>query len=229
MGFTNLTVPVAADAAIQVRFLHKNGLDIPSAAATGGVLSSVTEIAAQAALFVVAVQLAPDSLEFGHIDTPTIALMFVALIVAAVAVAAVVLNVERAHRAVVPHVVRAARSVWHAITSPTRLALLLFGNVTTEFIAAAALLACIHAFDASINFWTLLAINIGVGLLASIVPIPGGGTAVSAIGLVGMLTATGMPQPTAVAAVLAYQLVHSYLPAVPGWFATRHLLRTGYL
>src|SRR5205085_11025326 len=50
MAFSNLALPVASDAAIQVRFLHKNGLDIPSAIATGGVLSSVTEIAVQVAL-----------------------------------------------------------------------------------------------------------------------------------------------------------------------------------
>ena len=32
-----------------------------------------------------------------------------------------------------------------------------------------------------------------------------------------------------VAAVLANQLVANYLPAVPGWFATTHLIRRGYV
>ena len=47
MSFSNLAVPVAADTAIQVRFLQKQGLDLPSAVATGGVLSSVSEIIVQ--------------------------------------------------------------------------------------------------------------------------------------------------------------------------------------
>lgn len=33
----------------------------------------------------------------------------------------------------------------------------------------------------------------------------------------------------AVAAVLANQLVASFIPAVPGWFATKNMLRDGYL
>ena len=33
----------------------------------------------------------------------------------------------------------------------------------------------------------------------------------------------------AVAAVLANQLVSSFIPAVPGWFATKNLMNDGYL
>jgi hypothetical protein len=43
------------------------------------------------------------------------------------------------------------------------------------------------------------------------------------------LTAAGVPTEIAVAAVLANQLVASFIPAVPGWFATRDLMNRDYL
>jgi len=228
MAFSNLAVPVAADSAIQVRFLQKNGLDLASATATGGVLSSVTEIGVQLALFLVALQLSPDSIDLGHIQTGKIAaVVLIAAFVVGV-VAAIVFSVRRIRQAVVEHLLRAARTVWDTIRSPARLALLLGGNVVAQFLAAASLLACVHAFGAGIDLWTLLAINIAIGTIASLVPIPGGGTAVSAIGRAGMLTAFGVPHAAA-AAVLTHQIVSSYVLAIPGWFATNDLVRKGLL
>ena len=61
------------------------------------------------------------------------------------------------------------------------------------------------------------------------VPIPGGGTAVGTVGLSAVLVSFGIPDNVAVAAALANQLVYSYLPAIPGWFATKHLFRHDYL
>jgi uncharacterized protein (TIRG00374 family) len=60
------------------------------------------------------------------------------------------------------------------------------------------------------------------------VPVPGG-LGVTEVGLVTGLTAAGVPSPTAVAAVLTYRLITFWLPPVPGWFATRHLLADGSL
>ena len=45
----------------------------------------------------------------------------------------------------------------------------------------------------------------------------------------GALAAVGVPTEIAVAAVLADQLVASFLPAVPGWWATNDLLHDDYL
>jgi uncharacterized membrane protein YbhN (UPF0104 family) len=89
--------------------------------------------------------------------------------------------------------------------------------------------ACLVAFGGELNFWTILMMNIFVSTIASLVPIPGGGTAVSSVGMTGALTAAGVPEEIAVATVLANQLVASFIPAVPGWFATENLLRDGYL
>ena len=107
--------------------------------------------------------------------------------------------------------------------------LLLGGNLGATLLSGFCLLACLEAFGASVSLWTLLALSIGIGTLAALVPIPGGGTAVSSVGLSGALVAVGVPKDVAVSAILVNQLVATYLPAVPGWFATRRLMRHDYL
>lgn len=229
MSFSNLAVPVAADAAMQVRFLQKHGLDLTSAVATGGVLSTVSELIVQIGLFFLAIWLAPDKIDFGNIDTgQMLQIALIAIFVIGVVVA-ITFSIRGVRRAVVPAVVRAASTMWQAIKTPGRLALLIGGNVAAQCFYAASLLACLAAFGESVNFWTLLALNIGISTIASLVPVPGGGTAVSAIGLAGMLTAFGVPESATAAAVLAHQLAVSYIPALPGWFSTRVLLRRGLL
>ena len=65
--------------------------------------------------------------------------------------------------------------------------------------------------------------------VASIVPIPGGGTAVGTVGLSAVLVSFGIPDRSPSPIALTNQVVYYYLPAIPGWFATRHLFRQDYL
>jgi undecaprenyl-diphosphatase len=225
LSFANLAVPVAADTAMQIRFLQKNGMDLSESVATGGILSSVSEIIIQLSLFGIALWLAPDSIEFGKIDTTQIVVVVLIAIFVVGVGAAVVMSVRRIRHVVIPPVVRALRAVWSAVKSPVRILLMLVGNIAAQCFYAGSLLACLHAFGASLDFWTLLALNIGISLIASLVPVPGGGTAVSAIGLSGMMVALGVPTAAATAAILAHQLAVSYLPAIPGWFASNDLVR----
>jgi uncharacterized membrane protein YbhN (UPF0104 family) len=108
--------------------------------------------------------------------------------------------------------------------------LLLFGgNLLTTVVYGLCLMACITAYGQGLPFWTVLAVNIGVSTIAGLVPVPGGGAAISAIGMSGVLAAFGVNESVAVAAVLTNQLATTYLPAIPGWFATRWLLEKDYL
>ncbi len=84
-------------------------------------------------------------------------------------------------------------------------------------------------FGGHTSFWALLAANVAVMTVASAVPIPGGGTAVGTIGLSAALVSFGVNREVAVATALADQLIFFYLPAIPGWFATQHLVRHDYL
>jgi undecaprenyl-diphosphatase len=229
MSFSNLAVPVAADTAMQIRFLQRNGLDLSSAVAAGGILSTISEIIVQVGLLFLALWLAPDSIDFGRIDTNQIVVIALIVVFVLGVAAAVTFGVRRLRNKVLPPIRRAAVTVWAAIRTPSRLALLIGGNVVAQCLYAASLLSCLAAFGGHVNFWTLLALNIGISVIASLVPIPGGGTAVSAVGLAGMVTAFGVPAAAASAGVLAHQLAVTYIPAIPGWFATNDLVRKGML
>ena len=116
-----------------------------------------------------------------------------------------------------------------AVRSPRQLALLLGGNAGAAILYCLCLLACLSAVGGSVSIWTLLSLSIGVRALGAIVPIAGAGAAVSTIGLSGALVAVGVDKNVAVATALTNQLVVTYLPAIPGWLATRDLIGRDYL
>ena len=103
----------------------------------------------------------------------------------------------------------------------------MLGNFGVSLVYGFVLLACIKAYGGSVNYWSMLAYNIGISTIASLVPVPGGNTAVSSVGMSGALVTLGVPEAVAVSAILTQQLVVSYIPAVPGWWASNDLLKRG--
>ena len=116
-------------------------------------------------------------------------------------------------RLVVPPTTRAVVTIWDAFRSPWQMALLVGGNAVATLLSTWCLMACLAAFGGGASFWSLLAANIGVVTIASLVPIPGGGTAVGTVGLSAVLVSFGVTRDVAVAAALANQLVYYYLPS----------------
>src|SRR5206468_1550428 len=228
-SFANLAVPGVGGTASQIRFLQKQGLDLAQAVSSGGLLATLSSIIVQVFWLVIALELTPTKYNTARIDTGKLAdVGLIAVLVIAVVIG-LVLGVPRLRRAVATPAKSAATTVWAAVRSPRCVALMLIGNSLATLMSAAVYMACIVAFGASVNFWALLSLNIVIGSIASLVPIPGGGAAVSSVGMSGALAAAGVPIETAVAAALINQLVVSYLPAIPGWFATQDLLRADYL
>ncbi len=229
MSFSNLAVPAIGGQGMQVRYLQKMGIDLSSAVAAGGVLSIAGNLIAALGLFVLAVAINPTHVDFSLL--PTTGLLELTVIVAAVAAlaTAVVLAVPKLRRVAVPPVRRATSMMHIVLRSPRKLALLVGGNVLAIVLSTACLAACLAAFGANTSFWSLMAANIAVMTVASTVPIPGGGTAVGTVGLSAVLVSFGIAESVAVAAALANQLVYYYLPAIPGWFATKHLFQQDYL
>jgi uncharacterized membrane protein YbhN (UPF0104 family) len=229
MAFANLAVPAVGGTASQVRFLQRQGMELPAAVATGPFLSSLGGTVAQLLLLGVAISLAPKSYTPAHIDIGKIATVALIALVAAVAIVGVMLGVPRVRKHVLPPTRTALSAVWSVLRSPYRLVLLLGANILVALMTAAVYEACLAAFGASANFWTVLSLIIVITTIAALVPIPGGATAVTSVGMSGALAAAGVPTEAAVAAALVNQVVVSYLPALPGWFATKDLLRAQYL
>lgn len=229
MSFSNLAVPAIGGQGMQVRFLQKLGVDLPSAVAAGGVLSAFGGLVAALGLFALALLVEPARVDLSLIPTSGLLLVTVLAIALVVVTGAVVAVVPKLRALVFPPLTRALSTMWAAIRSPWQLTLLIGGNVLATLLSTWCLMACLAAFGGHTSFWALLAANIGVVTIASIVPIPGGGTAVGTVGLSAVLVSFGVSREIAVAAVLANQLAYYYLPAVPGWFATRDLIRRDYL
>jgi uncharacterized membrane protein YbhN (UPF0104 family) len=214
---------------MQVRYLQKMGVDLSSAVAAGGVLSAFGGLVAAFGLFALALIVEPAHIDLSLIPTNGLLLLTV-IVVAVVGVASGLVGaVPRLRAAVMPPVRRALATIWDALRSPHQIVLLIGGNVLATLLSTWCLMACLLAFGGEASFWPLLAANVGVVTVASIVPIPGGGTAVGTVGLSAVLVSFGVNRNVAVAAVLANQLVYYYLPAIPGWFATRNLVRRDYL
>jgi len=229
MSFANLAIPAVGGMASQVRFLQKQGVDLASAVASGGLLSTVANVVVSIALMFVAIAASPDDFKFGDIPTEGLVRLLLLAVLLVGVVILVIKGIPRIRNAVMPSVSRAWGTISEALHSPRQVFFLIVGTVGTSVIYGLCLLACLLAFGASLSFWTLLALSIFFGQVAALIPIPGGGTAVSSVGISGALTGFGIHTEAAVAAVLLNQVVVSYLPAIPGWLATNHLLHRDYL
>jgi uncharacterized membrane protein YbhN (UPF0104 family)/membrane-associated phospholipid phosphatase/tRNA A-37 threonylcarbamoyl transferase component Bud32 len=227
MSFGNLAIPAIGGIAIQIRFLQKRGLDLASAVAAGGLLSTVANVVCQIALFGVALLLSPNAVDIGPVDVDSAIRVVLLAIVVLLVATAIIWGIPKLRAAVVPPVKSAAGTVWEALRSPRRVFLLVAGNAGVSLLYGWALLACVEAYGGSVNYWSLLAANIGVSTIASLVPVPGGNTAVATIGMSGALVALGVSDAVAVSAILTQQMVVSYIPAVPGWWASNDLLKRG--
>jgi uncharacterized membrane protein YbhN (UPF0104 family) len=229
MSYSNLVIPVIGGTGFQIRFLQRQGADLPAAVAAGGLLSTAFTAISQLPLLALAIYLSPDSLDIGSVPVSGIVQTAVVGVSALGLVAAVALGVPRLRRTVLPPLKEAAATIWSALRSLRQLTLMVGGNLAVSLLYGFCLLCCLRALGGVLSFWTLLAVSIAVGTFAALIPVPGGGNAVGSVGMAGVLTALGVSTQVAVAAALAYQLTANYLPAGPGWFATQHLLKHDYL
>jgi hypothetical protein len=200
MAFANLAVPAVGGTASQLRFLQRQGMDLPAAVATGPFLASLGGAVAQLLLLGVAISLAPNSYSPPHIDIRKIASVALIALVAFVAIVGLMLGVPRIRKHVLPPTRNALSAVWSVLRSPHRLALLLGSSILIALMTAGVHEACLAAFRASANFWTLPSLLIVISAIASLVPTPGGPTAVTSVGMSGALTAADVPTEAAVAA-----------------------------
>jgi undecaprenyl-diphosphatase len=229
MSFANLAVPGVGGIAMQVRYLQRQGVDLATAIAAGGLLSTVAYYAVGAAVVPLALALQPGRFTASLIPTDGVAVLLLGVVVVAALTAVIVWAVPLIRRAAGPPIRQAASSVLEALREPRLVVRLIGGNVVVMLMSAGCLAACVAAFGGTAPFGAILGTNIVIGTIASAVPVSGGSTAVAAVGLSGALVALGVPHASAVAAALADQVAFSYLPAIPGWFASRHLARHDYL
>jgi len=231
-GYLNLALPSnLARMTINIRFFQRHGVP-PATAVTAGAIDSFVSTIAQAVLLAVLLLFSEASLDFG-LETPsgppTRALLAVVAI-GLVGVAIFVL-VRRLREAIAERVRRwwpDVRATLASLRAGNKLGLLLGGSVGTELLFAVSLGVFANAFGYDVSLADLLLINISVSLLATFVPVPGG-IGVTEFGLTVGLTAAGMQEEAALAAVVLYRIATFYLPPVWGFVAMRWLQRSAHL
>jgi len=155
----------------------------------------------------------------------------VLIVVAGVALGAMLLvpRLRRWARGVVQPQWEAARANLRDILTTPRQAIMLFGgNLGSQVLYGLVLGASLHAYGGSLPLLQLIVINSLASVVGGMAPVPGGMGVVEA-GLIGGLTAAGIPQSEAVAATFTHRLFTAYLPPIWGWFALQWLRRQDYV
>jgi uncharacterized protein (TIRG00374 family) len=230
--FVNLVMPSsAARIATKMRYFQKAGMTLASAGAMGA-LDSIAGFTVQITILVSALVFGVGGVEFDFdFDTETVEnlliLIVIILVVLTVVITAAVLFVPKV-REQATSILRQVREALRVVHSPERLLRLFGGNLLAELTFAAVLGLSLLAYGEEAPIMSLLVINVGVALLAGLMPIPGG-IGVSEAALTAGLVAIGIPEATAFAAAITTRLCTFYLPPIWGYFAMRWLRNNRYL
>jgi uncharacterized protein (TIRG00374 family) len=234
-AFSALAGGTAAVFATRVRFFQQQGYDASVALSSGAIIATSSWIAT-AVLFLVSLPFAWGSI---HLEaTPQsggnskLVWIILAVVVLVAVVAGVAVAVPRLRRLAAEKLRPRARSIWgnlkQVASSPRKLALLVGGSFAQELLVAMALSVSLRAFGDHLRLPILIVVITLAAIIGGISPSPGGMGVVEA-GLILGLTAAGVSEPDATAAVFIQRLFTSYLPPIWGWFALVWMRKREYL
>jgi uncharacterized protein (TIRG00374 family) len=207
-------------------------------AVSSGVLVSTASWIVKGALFLIALPLALGNLHFSTSESETssgdshLAWLIVIIVIAAGVFLGLVFAVPRWRRLAAEKLRPKASEMWAHLkllaTHPRNLVEIFGGNIAAQILVALALGASLHAFGDSLGLATLLVVLTLGSMLGGISPVPGGMGVVEAGMIIG-LTAAGISESVAVAAVFVQRLFTAYLPPIWGWFVLVWMRKKEYL
>ena len=234
-AFSGLAGGTAAVFATRVRFFQRQGYDASVALSSGAIMTASSWIA-KTVLFLVSLPFAWSTIHL--VVTPEsggdskLVWIILAVVVLVALVAGVALAVPRLRRLAAEKLRPKARDVWanlmQVASSPRKLVLLLAGSLGGELVVAMALSVSLRAFDDHLRLPTLIVVITLAAIIGGIAPSPGGMGLVEA-GLILGLTAAGVSEADATAAVFVQRLFTSYLPPIWGWATLVWMRRRDYL
>ena len=234
-SFSALAGGTAAVFATRVRFFQQQGYDASVALSSGAIMATSSWIA-MGVLFLASLPFAWGSLDFevtpesgGDSKLVWIILAVVLLVGLVVGLA---LAVPRLRRRAADALRPKLRDVWgnlrQVASSPRKLVLLVGGSFAQELAVAMALSVSLRAFDDHLRLPILIVVITLAGMIGGISPSPGGMGVVEA-GLILGLTAAGVSEADATAAVFIQRLFTSYLPPIWGWATLVSMRKREYL
>jgi uncharacterized membrane protein YbhN (UPF0104 family) len=234
-SFSALAGGTAAVFATRVRFFQQQGSDSTIALSSGAIMATSSWIAT-AVLFLVSLPFAWGSI---HLEaTPEsggdskLVWVILAIVVGVGLVAGLLLLVPRLRRRASDTLRPRLHDVWVNLKvvaqSPRKLVLLIGGSVGNELCIALALSLSLRAFDDHLRLPTLIVVITLASVIGGISPSPGGMGVVEA-GMILGLTAAGVSEADATAAVFIQRLFSSYLPPMWGWVTLVWMRKREYL
>jgi uncharacterized protein (TIRG00374 family) len=234
-AFSSLAGGTAAVFATRVRFFQQQGYDASVALSSGAIIATSSWIAS-GVLFLVSLPFAWGSI---HLEaTPEsggnskLVWIILAVVVLVAVVAGVAVAVPRLRRLAAEKLRPRVRSIWgnlkQVASSPRKLVLLVGGSFAQELIVAMTLSVSLRAFGDHLRLPILIVVITLAGIIGGISPSPGGMGVVEA-GMILGLTAAGVSESDATAAVFIQRLFTSYLPPIWGWFTLVWMRKREYL
>jgi uncharacterized protein (TIRG00374 family) len=231
--FTALVAGDVGVFALRVRFFQRQGY-AAEAAVSAGVIATSASWTVKTLLFIIAIPFAAGSFHAPSAsgDRQTALWIILAVILAAGIALAVIALVPRlrrlASRQVRPHLLSIWANVKTIAAEPHKIVYVLAGSTVAQLLVIMALGAALHAVGEHASIATLITVNTLASIIGGAVPVPGGLGVVEA-GLIAGLTAAGIPQDQAVAAVLIQRFFAAYLPPVWGWATLAWMRRREYV
>ena len=234
-AFSGLAGGAPAIFATRVRYYQKQGYDTPVALSSGAIMTTASWIST-AVLFVVSLPFAWGSLDLeatpqGGGDSKLVWIIL-ALVVLIGLVVGLAVAVPRLRRLAAEKMRPKLRDIWGNLkvvaSSPGKLVQLLGGAFGRDLLVAMALSVSLRAFDDHLRLPILIVVITLAALIGGIAPSPGGMGVVEA-GMILGLTAAGVAEADATAAVFIQRLFTSYLPPIWGWLTLVWLRRREYL
>jgi glycosyltransferase 2 family protein len=234
-AFSALAGGTAAVFATRVRFFQRQGYDATVALSSGAIMTTANWIAI-AVLALISLPFAWGSLDLDLVPQSggdsKLVWIILAVVVAVAVAAGLILAVPRLRRLAASKLRPKLSDIWvnlrQVASSPHKLALLLGGTFAQELLVAMALSVSLRAFGDHLHLPTVYLVIFLAGIIGGISPTPGGMGVVEA-GMILGLTAAGVQEADATAAVFIQRLFTSYLPPIWGWATLVWMRRREYL
>jgi glycosyltransferase 2 family protein len=233
--FTSFVGGDAAVFGVRVRFFQRQGLDAPAAISSGAIAGTASWVV-KGVLFLLCLPFAWDDFTKptagdggSHQGIVWIILIVILVVAVLVAVVTLVPRVRRlASEKARPHLVTIWKDVKGIAVEPRKIAYVLGGSLGSQVLIALCLGASLHSVGAHASFATLIVVLTLAAMIGGAVPVPGGAGVIE-VGLIAGLSAAGIPQDQAVAAVLIERFCTAYLPPIWGWATLVWLRRSDYV
>jgi uncharacterized protein (TIRG00374 family) len=231
--FTALVGGDAAVFAVRVRFFQRQGYDA-TVAVSSGAIATTASWTAKSLLFVIALPFAAGNFQAPSSsgDRQTTLWIVLAVVLAAGIAVTLITLVPRLRRLassrVRPYLVNIWAQVKTIAAEPRKIVYIATGSVLAQLLVAFALGTALHAVGQHASIATILVVMTLASIIGGAVPVPGGLGVVEA-GLIAGLTAAGIPQDQAVAAVFIQRLFTAYLPPIWGWATLAWMRRREYV